>query len=277
VVNPSAPDVEIQQNNAAADAQVDLPDGRHCQLTPFILMSKCNRTTQQLMHKWTYLMGDIASLSLMSDVEMQQNNAAADAQVDFPDGETVPVNPSDSVVEMQQNSTSAALEVAVETLLNSPNCILVVNVDGATVGYEFPQSDCSAIHIALNSEGQICSANFLSGPHLEQFICLVPADRLESEVNDEVTENRLRAADVADASNSQDANTHNPVPAEVSNFPKRRRGIRNSSLWKRNIRKRNRQSGKSYIDSKGGMERARSVQQRRSCVQCKFKCAAKIT
>jgi hypothetical protein len=189
----------------------------------------------------------------------------------------MPVNPLDSVVEMQQNSTSAAVEVAVETLLNSSNCISVVNTDGATVGYEVPQSDCSAIHIALNSEGQICGANVLSGPHWEQFICLVPADRLDCEVNDEATEDQLRAVDVADASNSQDANMLNSVPTEVSNLPKRRRGIRNISLWKQNIRKRNRQSGKSYINSKGGMERARSVQQRRSCVQCKFKCTAKIT
>ena len=142
----------------------------------------------------------------------------------------------------------------------------VVNTDVATVGYVVPQSDCSAMHIALNSEGQICSASILLGQDLEEFICLVPAaDKLDSQV--------------ASTSNSQNRPTdlHNIVSVEVCSHPKRQRGIINSSTWKQNICKGNCRSGKSYLNRKGAMEAARWVQQRFSCVQCKFKCIAKIT
>lgn len=73
------------------------------------------------------------------------------------------------------------MEVGVETLINLAICNSVVNTDvaSATVGYVVPQSDCSAFHIALNSEGQICSANILLWQDLELFICLVPAADIE--------------------------------------------------------------------------------------------------
>jgi hypothetical protein len=59
--------------------------------------------------------------------------------------------------------------------------------------------------------------------------------------------------------------------------PKRgRKRSRNQTDWKQNVRKRLRQSGKSYVDYKGRNKSAKKVQA--DCIGlCKFKCTTKIS
>ena len=47
--------------------------------------------------------------------------------------------------------------------------------------------------------------------------------------------------------------------------------------WKCNIRKKLRQSGKQYINSRGNVQEARSVKTKKDCSKCKFKCSLNIS
>ena len=48
-------------------------------------------------------------------------------------------------------------------------------------------------------------------------------------------------------------------------------------LWKQAIRKNKRQSGEEYVNSKGKLTRARSVNARPTCYSCRFKCCEKVS
>lgn len=51
----------------------------------------------------------------------------------------------------------------------------------------------------------------------------------------------------------------------------------NPSNWKRNVRKKSRQSGEEYVDSRGKKQDARSVKTKKDCSKCKFRCSANIS
>lgn len=53
---------------------------------------------------------------------------------------------------------------------------------------------------------------------------------------------------------------------------KSKKRTRNEDQWKKNIRKRQRQSGKEYTDSKGNIQRKREIKTRKDCNgKCKFR------
>jgi len=59
---------------------------------------------------------------------------------------------------------------------------------------------------------------------------------------------------------------------------KSRKRQRNEKNWKRDVRKRLRQSGVAYVDSKGNSQPAHQVNSRKQCDGvCKFKCTEKVT
>ena len=52
-----------------------------------------------------------------------------------------------------------------------------------------------------------------------------------------------------------------------------RKRQRDPTSWKQNVRKRLRQSGQRYVDSRGHVQGAKSVKTKKDCTECKFKCS----
>ena len=59
--------------------------------------------------------------------------------------------------------------------------------------------------------------------------------------------------------------------------PLTRKRIRDPSSWKSSVRKRLRQSGKQYTDSRGKQQAARCVKIKKDCTKCRFKCSANFS
>ena len=59
--------------------------------------------------------------------------------------------------------------------------------------------------------------------------------------------------------------------------PLTRKRQRDPTSWKRNIRKKKRQSGEKYVNSHGNEQAARSVKTKKDCTKCKFKCSSIVT
>ncbi|XP_033099738.1 uncharacterized protein LOC117103302, partial [Anneissia japonica] len=55
-----------------------------------------------------------------------------------------------------------------------------------------------------------------------------------------------------------------------------RKRRRDPSSWKCNIRKKLRQSGQEYVNSRGNVQESRSVKTKKDCSKCKFKCSYNI-
>lgn len=80
-------------------------------------------------------------------------------------------------------------------------------------------------------------------------------------------------ADVADAGNiRQTARKH-----KRTDKPLTRKRPRDPSSWKANMRKRLRQSGQEYMDSRGKLQVARGVKTKKDCTKCKFHCRANFS
>ena len=57
-----------------------------------------------------------------------------------------------------------------------------------------------------------------------------------------------------------------------------RKRTRQEDQWRKNIRKRQRQAGKQYTDSKGNVQRQREIKSKKDCEgKCKFRCSLNIT
>lgn len=85
----------------------------------------------------------------------------------------------------------------------------------------------------------------------------------EDTTRDDTEENTL----IGDSSSGEDIGAR-----------KSRKRTRNEDQWKKNIRKRQRQSGKEYKDSKGNIQRKREIKNRKDCNgKCKFRCSLNIT
>ncbi|RUS83143.1 hypothetical protein EGW08_009090 [Elysia chlorotica] len=56
-----------------------------------------------------------------------------------------------------------------------------------------------------------------------------------------------------------------------------RKRQRDPSTWKASVRKRLRQSGKDYIDSKGKRQPARTIKLKKDCTSCRFKCTLQFS
>ena len=57
-----------------------------------------------------------------------------------------------------------------------------------------------------------------------------------------------------------------------------RKRTRQEDQWRKNIRKRQRQAGKQYTDSKGNVQRQREIKSKKDCEgKCKFRCSLNYT
>ena len=156
----------------------------------------------------------------------------------------------------------------------------------AIIGYLMLDADGNTVFTFSSEDG---SVNVLGSPLYDNRTVQHQILTLQSAAADDVQMNTVTAesgvyvqqndADdsIASTSNFQDANQLNSEVGEAGIRRQRRRGIRNIGAWKKNVRKMRKQTGKSYINSKGLQQRARSSKYRQSCANCKFKCTEKIT
>ena len=102
----------------------------------------------------------------------------------------------------------------------------------------------------------------------------------ESQSTEEETTDTNREVDESDiGTTTEDLNDENDTDYEDNErYSRSRKRKRNESDWKKNVRKRKRQSGLEYHDALGRKQRKREVKTKKDCQgKCKFHCSTNIT
>ena len=76
--------------------------------------------------------------------------------------------------------------------------------------------------------------------------------------------------------NEDTATPEGPVHVRTKQ-PLTRNRQRHPTSWKSSVRKKLRQSGKEYVDSRGKIQKAREIKTTKNCARCRFKCSQNVS
>ena len=175
-----------------------------------------------------------------------------------------PVNPDDNVSELQTDSvhSSSICDCQANTVIDSLNQELYVASSAHTSELASIQLPGQWVQLyTFNSDGSVISnwINVIDSTNMALMNTTVDTAAVTTVI----------------ASDPQNISEVAEGASDITMRSRKRK--REPHLWKQTIRKRLRQSGEEYLNSRGKVSRAKSVTARPRCYSCRFKCCQKVS